>query len=144
MSTKNNATMTEQPNNQPDVDDFQERLEDLGLEGHWRDVGERFQKYRQQNAGLEDCLSMALEDYAADEADIDALRREWAREQCRLDDQRHRVVVELPDEVKQSIERRMSMYGESPEDDVEHWLDLALERTEVRMYRELERDEIEE
>lgn len=140
MSTKNNPTMPEQPNNQPDADDFQQRVEKLGLEGHWRDVGDRFREYREQSAAPGDALSMALEDYAAEDADIEALRREWAREQCRVDEERYEVVVELPDSIKEDIERRMQMYGESPEDDLDQWLDLAMERTAVKYQREKEQE----
>jgi len=58
-------------------DQFQQRLEEMGLDGDWEAVVERFAAYHDdgENAGYS--LVNAIEDYAALDADIEGMRQEF-------------------------------------------------------------------
>lgn len=117
-------------------DEFQQRLESLGLRDHWRDVGRTFRQLHQQGEDPRRNLLRALEDHTDADADLDALRKEWIREQHRFYDVSHEVTVDLPDDVQDAIERRMALYGSSPEEDRAEFLDLALETIVVKLPNE--------
>lgn len=123
--------MSEQPENNA-TDDFQQRVEQLGLtEGHWRDVGDRFREYTEQGMNPDDAIRAALDDFSNADADLEALRREWLREQHEFYDVDHVVEVELPQEARDAIRRRMALFGETPEGNPDEWTDLALETVNV-------------
>jgi len=131
MSSKPEQTMTEEPD-KPTTDGFQRRVEELGLtEGHWRDVGEHFREYVQMGMSLDDAIRTALDDFSHADADIEVLRREWLREQHEFYDADHVVEVELPQDIRNAIRRRMALFGETPEDNPDEWIDLALEAVTV-------------
>lgn len=108
-------------------DEFQQRLEDLGLVDDWREVGRTFARIHRDGDDPDRSLLLALEKHAAPDADLDALRKEWVCEQHRFHEVTHEVEVRLPHDVQQAIERRMALYGRTPESDRGEYLDLALE-----------------
>lgn len=108
-------------------DEFQQRLESLGLRDHWRDVGRTYRQLHLEGEDPRLSLIQALEIHTDPDADLDALRKEWIQEQHRFYELTHEVVVDLPDDVRDAIERRMALYGKCPEDDRAEFLDLALE-----------------
>lgn len=59
------------------ADEFQQQLEEMGLDGDWEAVVERFAAYHDdgENAGYS--LVNAIEDYASAEADIEEMRQEF-------------------------------------------------------------------
>lgn len=116
-----------------DADEFQQRLEELGLEDHWRDVGRTYARIHSEGDDPRWSLLMALEEHARLDADFDALRKEWIRQQHRFYDVSHEVVVDLPDDIRDAIERRMALYGKSPDENPAEFLDLALETIVVTL-----------
>jgi hypothetical protein len=120
------------------TDEFQQRLDALGLDAHWTEVGEQYGEYTDQGMPSDTALRAALDDYSSDDADIEELRLEFSREQHRLVEETFEVVVEIPEETKELIERRLKLFGESPEEAPDEFLDLALELMEIRFARELD------
>lgn len=116
--------------------EFQQRLEALGLRDHWRDVGRTYDRLHREGEDPNRSLLSALEAHSDADADLDALRKEWVSEQHRFYEVSHEVVVDLPDDVRDAIERRMALHGKSPDEDRAEFLDLALETIVVKLPRE--------
>jgi len=114
-------------------DEFQQQLEDLGLIDDWREVGRTFASIHRDGDDPDRSLLIALEEHAAPDADLEALRKEWVKEQHRFYEVSHEVEVQLPHDVQQAIERRMALYGRCPESDRGEYLDLALETIVVTL-----------
>jgi hypothetical protein len=128
--------MSEEPST-PTTDEFQHRVEELGLtEGHWRDVGERFHEYREKGMDPKDAILTAVDDFSHEDADLEALRRAWLREQHKFNDVEHTVEVEVPADVRDAIRKRMALFGETPEDNPDEWTDLALDSVTISFTNE--------
>lgn len=123
--------MSEQSENNT-TDDFQQRVEEFGLtEGHWRDVGDRFREYTEQGMSPDEAIRAALNDFSHADADLNALRREWLHEQHECYDVDHVVEVELTQEARNAICRRMALFGKTPEGNPDEWMDLALDAVTI-------------
>jgi hypothetical protein len=123
------------------TDEFQQRLESLGLQAHWTDVGEAFAEYNDQGMNSDTALRAAIDDYSREDADIEQIRLEFVREQHSLLEESFEVVAEIPDDIRDSIERRMKLWGESPAENRDTFMDFALEFMEVRFAFELDEED---
>lgn len=75
-------------------DEFQQRLEEMGLDGNWEAVVDRFVEYHDDGETASFSLVSAIEDYASLDADIEGMRQEF------LQKKRKRLVEAAEGEVK--------------------------------------------